>query len=390
MSLPQPGRAAPDVRVEVLRAAVAAKLPAWNIACRDGSLATSDWLDRVRGLATDTASVAETTDVFSKTILLKCLGFIACSAEFHSQRSGAKVGAALVELPEVRRGLVAAADGRRLPYLTAYDLWIDNAAAELSFTGEEHHRFFRHSVRAQFDLHSVANDVARAVVDGDYAFGTTPCLVMMEFLRAAVAGAARQFQVMKHDLTPVDFNEFRNWLPATVIDDEPIAGPNAAWLDSMISTDLLFGVATDSHFASYVAPALKYMPPTARTTVLADLGRRTLADVAWSALQLPAAPQPVDVVTTAILTADATTRSTVATFVAAWKDLVGASAAHFGEIERCLIRPTFSADELDRMAVKPDQGTGGHGHQATKAVHAMRKTDAVMHLLYLAIREVAA
>jgi hypothetical protein len=353
------------------------ELTALNVACRDGQLPFARWVGRVRDVVRGVEETARMLPAgMPRRGLLTPLGFIACSAERHAQVRGAQPGDVLALLPGLPEALGISAGAEHIPYLTAYELWLDNDAPPMSFTGEPHHRFFHDSVRTQVDCHAVANDVFRQIVNGNYVIGTSQCAVMASVACSSLDSARKQYQAMKHDMSWQQFNEFRGWLPATRVAGEIFAGPNAAYLHDMMCTDIVLGTA-DETYKQQIAEAMPYLSTGGGRTVICDMNRWTVFDAAADAIGLvdatTAVCTPAPVVTKMVTEAPPRTQVTLRAIVDAWRNLVGASAAHVGEIERCLVRPDFTDGDVAAMAVKPEQGTGGHSHATTREIHAMRR-----------------
>ena len=265
------------------------RLPQINRECRDGLISVDAWTQEIQSWLDGALEMIADLDADSRRVLFRALTLIACSAERHSQVFGAQAGEVYRFLPGLEAALVFLAESDRVPYLTAYDLWMETSAAPvLSFTGEAWHRYFRDSVRGQVQLHGFINGILRDVVDAQYVVGTEHCLVMMRTAANAMAEARRLYQQMKHGITPAEFNEFRGWLPKTKIEGVTYPGPNAAWLHEMVSTDILFGMANEDHLRKNVLPFLDLFSPQGRRVLQGDMASVvTTLDVFAASLGFP-------------------------------------------------------------------------------------------------------
>lgn len=355
-------------------------LPKLNRQVRDGELSHAAFVHSVAPIIAQADTTARSLKRRARRALLLPLGFIACSAERHWQLAGHEPGDVYQLLPPLESALVVAADGDRVPYLTAYTFWIENSLPPLAFVDDPWHRHFHDNVRAQVQLHATVNEILRHLITGQYTIGSTQCMVMLGVATNLMSQARVLFQQMKHEMTPGQFNEFRGWLPKTKVFGVVYPGPNAAWLDAMVSTDILMGTATTQYLNDTVGPALPYYTAAGRRMLISDIELPShVQDVFAATLGFTdagtLAVTPVSEVARVIQAGSLTTRVTLEALVELAKSIVGASAAHWGEIQRNLARAVLTDAERAMMGpVQADAGTGGHSHEETWLIHVMRRT----------------
>src|SRR5712691_6436936 len=114
------------------------QLPPVNVACRDGVLPLSGWVEHVRPPLTGIESVASGLNPEGRLLLLQHLSFVLASGERHAQARGHAPGWIVQQLPGLQEALVSAASGDRVPALTSELYWEANSThPPLSFTGEQ-------------------------------------------------------------------------------------------------------------------------------------------------------------------------------------------------------------------------------------------------------------
>lgn len=376
-------------------------LPVLNIKCRDGADNLESWITSSRAHVAVGANIAPSLNELERLTLLQSLGFILASGERHAQAAGLEPGWIVGNLPGLERGLLIAAGNSRPPVLTADLYWLMNdGQPPLSFTGEPHEYFFISAVRTQAALREIVNRQLRALLDGRWNPALAEGARMLRAASSSMAQAHGQYLDFRRGpqgfplMTPEQFNEMRVWLASTVIAGRSLAGPNAAYIPEMVVTDFLLGTA-DAEYGKYVDSFDIYQSPEGRALIAGDRGRTSLVLVIAHALGLNAEEfdgASSEQLSSLIRNAPRSLCWTLDAFKELVDQFIGSSGAHVGLVHVYLEKyaSELSEEDLDRMPVKPTQGTGGHSHDHTRRLHDMRRRSPRIRKLLTAIRQASA
>jgi hypothetical protein len=353
-------------------------LAAFNDAYMDDAMTFGEFRDLLdditSGIPVIADQVAALDDDWRIRTMTAC-GFVLGSVEHHAQVEGLAPGEGLALVCGLT-GLLRGLAGTHLPPRdTAMTFWIYNerlhgAEGLLRYTGDRGERHFNHAVNVVYKALDLANTASRALIAGEIEFGTAEGLQAVEALSDAIHDYQRAFHSFRHrdeegqvPVTPTYFyGRFRVMLPKTVIAGRTWNGPNAAWLPPVFSFDTLLGTA-QHWYAEYARSNYDYLSVDERSQVEVDIDSASVLDTLATTLGLPAG---LGSVSAAELAARIEAKgeilvATAAVLAETFRTFNKGTRAHLGLVKTHLDDPAkdLTPDQIAKLPVKPDVGTGG-------------------------------
>jgi hypothetical protein len=340
-----------------------------------------------------------TPETFTKDLARKAIqliGFAVSSLERHFRSEGAASGSTFQLFNGLEPLLVHLSKiAEHPPRDTHYTYWLWNKGEQpLTFTGDSQEIFFNHAVNHTDELHTASCESLRPICEGNVQVDATEGLeaiqqaaennlILHEHFRSFMA----KDEVHNHRAVEPAFfmKRMRTYLPTYQIGGAEWTGVNAANLAAQMQLDYLVGVVVKD-YKQTVESRLAYLTDEDRIALIYDLSLRSVGQLLLDKLQISVenlAQQDTFALTAHLFTLSRKLQRALI----AYKDLVNAcgrlSAIHWALIQNYLIKEAarLSPEEKLKLAVSPDQGTGGKTHAQTEAIMRMRRQHPVLGLL---------
>jgi hypothetical protein len=326
--------------------------------------------------------------------LLRRLGFVVSSLEYHLRRNGESLHALQllggVEEVLINLGKLA----RHIPRDSHYTVWLWNTGLDsIRFTTDPQEKAFAFAVTETDRLHSDSCMAIREICRAPEIFATPDAVQLLRRGEANTHEICGMYQTFRKphqagELTPDFFMcRLRTMLLAYEVGGAMHSGPNAANVASQVSLDFLTGFAAPSYFQQWALKRMQHMVPEDYFTVTMD-ARQTI-DLATICLAHLGISSDVFVSLTEseiahlIWQQPACLRSAVAAYAAFAKEQIRLSGIHFSLIKSHLIhaQQRLTPEQQAKLPVQPDRGTGHTDHKDTFSIFEMRHNHPVISRL---------
>lgn len=376
------------------------ELPHFNCQIEDGEVSVEEliavyrpWVDELH------SDLGGWLDRWQARRLIQMLGFGVSSIERHLRGRGQESGSGLAQFPYAENLLVhlagIACHPPRDSHYT-YWLWNDNPNP-LTFTGNQQEVFFNRVVNNTALLHGFSCDAVRPICQGNLSITSPETVEAMRLAADNTLHLYEQFRSFMHknadgqrQMEPDFFmTRMRTYLPTYPIGGSEWGGVNAANLAAQMQMDYLIGTIKPAYH-EVVHNRFCYLTHEDQVALSADMELPSLLDVFLVRLRL--SPEQVEQTDKSTLKAYIATQPTaLQNALIAYKDLVNAAARltamHWSLIHNYLVRPArnLTPEERIKLAVQPDEGTGGASHAETEAIMNMRREHPIVWKLIEAV-----
>lgn len=383
---------------------VANEMPYLNEQIDDGRLGVGALAVSARPLVQELAEHVRHNGPFTRSQareMLRLAGFITGSLERQVQQLlGGEPGHGLAMIEPLEPVLLElAVTAEQPPYLTHQGYWLENRGpTPLTFTGNPEELFFHARVIATHELESAAAAGLRPICTGEIVIASIEAITAMRIATDNILKLREQyvsfyrpsFENGPANMTPIFFmTKMRTYLSATRIGGRLVGGPNAANVPIQSQLDFLLG-AIKPFYVQIIQERMEFMGNEERAAVQADMALPSLLSLLLGELALDL--ETVMETTVESLALRLALRPGLLPTARALDELLIANGAlsgsHFQLISRYLIKAqkTLPKEVLEKLAVKPDAGTGGRDHNTTMEIMRMRHNHPVVERLHAALK----
>lgn len=351
------------------------------------------WAPISESLAAVHSCISEMGQAQART-LLRRLGFVLSSLEYHLRRTGEPLHA-LQLLSGVEEVLITLGKlARHIPRDSHYTVWLWNTGPDsIRFTTDPQEKAFALAVTETDRLHADSCMAVREICRAPELFGTPEAAQLLRRGEANTGEVCRIYQNFRKphregELTPDFFMlRLRTMLLAYEVAGVMHSGPNAANVASQVSLDFLTGFAAPTYFEQWALKRMQHMVPEDYFMVTMD-ARQTI-DLAIICLAHLGISSDVFVSLTEneiarlIRQQPASVRSAIAAYAAFAKEQIRLSGIHFSFIKSHLIhaQQRLTPEQRAKLPVQPERGTGHTNHQDTFSIFEMRHNHPVISRL---------